>query len=1120
MLFTYYSNRLEALATQLIAVFDQPQLGTNALTPLTVLVQSSGMARWLSLQFARQSGVAANVRYPFLASFVWDVYRSQCPALPRESTSDKPILIWRLLAAFESADFPEKFPELGAYLGGDQPMLKRYQLAAAIADVFDQYLIYRPDWMLDWEQGEQHWQARLWRLLAQSAPENDPHRARVHQQVLSLASRMSVAQLPAKLAIIGISSMPPAYLDLLAALAQQIDIHVFALNPSLHYWGDLPTPRQQANALAKFGVTPDDVAVRSHPLLASMGRQGREFMGLLQSHHADETAVFIDPTAQRQSALQQSAQQRTLLSALQRDVLLLTIPAPVSTPPARDMTVSATVDDSVQIVSCHSVVRELEILHDALLDYFDRHPHMQPDDVVVMVPAIDDYAPYIQAVFGAQPPQRRLPFTVSDRAPTTADALLACFLQLLDLPDQRFTHSTVVEVLRNPAVQRRYRITDFDALLDMIERSQIRWGLDEADWRQAGVDTRQNTWAFGLDRLFAGYVFGESVSGEGTGDAGIFLLADQPVVPLHAGGSDAALDIGALSCFVRDLHTLVQLREDKTATQWMRQIDALLERFFATDDFESGSANRIRTTMQMLQKHTSLAGFAENIAYEVVRDYLEQSLDSNSQGQQYFNGAITFCTLMPMRSLPFAMVCMLGLNDASFPRRVSPGSFDLIAQLPRAGDRNRRQEDRYLFLEAVLAARERLYISYIGHSIVDNSPREPSVLVSELLDVLCRYPGVDRGALVRHHPLQPFDARYFSSANDTAAKADDRIFSYATDWLLAARNYQQPLHLKKAFDFSSGDFSSAKLSIPPTATPRHIELDDVLAWAAHPSRYLLRRLGIELARQDDQLLDEEHFDADGLTQFQLAHDGVNAAMQHGGALDALLQRWSHAGQLPVGAVGCAVANNLQGSLTPFVQSAANAGRFDARQAIDVVVGVYHISGVIDRLGDSGRFEARFSALKGRNLLPAWLRHLLLNAAGHASSTRLLLRDADVTLSAVPPAAAQLMLENMLDVYVRSVDALQPVFVDLSYRIAERQNKGDEDYKLRTEIEKFYIDDENSRGLFSDEYDTYLFGGKLFAGKDVNDTEAFIAMAQQLFGGIFTVMQKDAVTAQADSEVAG
>jgi len=391
------------------------------------------------------------------------------------------------------------------------------------------------------------------------------------------------------------------------------------------------------------------------------------------------------------------------------------------------------------------------------------------------------------------------------------------------------------------------------------------------------------------------------------------------------------------------------------------------------------------------------------------------------------------------------------------------------------------------------------------------------VLVSELIDALSGYAGINRGTLVTHHPLQPFDTRYFV-ADKNASSDKQNLFSYATDWVQAARNYQQPLPLKKPFDFSRSDFSKGEISASDAAvsqatTQRHIELDDLLDWAAHPSRHLLRRMGVELARQQDQLLDEEHFDADGLTQYQLAHDGADAAAERGVAFDALLRQWTYAGLLPVGAVGRAVAENLQHSLTPFVQSAAKAGHFDARQTIDIVVDRFRIAGVVDRLGDGERFDARFSALKGRNLLPAWLRHLLLNAAGHVCATRLLLRDADIRLAPVPLALSQQALKSLLELYRRSVDLLQPVFVDLSYRLVERQQKGDDHFKLQAEIEKFYTEDENSRGLFTDEYDSYLFGARQADAIDIH-----IAIAQQLFGGIFDYLRRSEV-AMPSGEVA-
>lgn len=1084
MLFTYYSNRLEVLASQLIAVLDQPLPAGNPLQPLTVLVQSSGMARWLSLQFARQAGVAANVRYPFVASFVWEVYRAQFPQLPKESVSDKPVLLWRLLALFEREEFRVQFPELAAYLEPSQPMLKRYQLAGMIADVFDQYLIYRPDWMVDWGSGEgSDWQARLWRMLVQAAPQDDPHRALVHRDVMARAGRLTTAQLPQRLAVIGISSLPPAYLALLNVLAQQIDVHLFVLNPSLHYWSDLESPRRiaaRARIKAQYGDV--DAADRGHPLLASMGRQGQEFIDLVQQFAAEETAVFIDPTAGN----------HCLLAALQRDVLLLQSPGKTTLTPSQDFSQ----DRSVQIASCHSVVRELEILHDMLLDYFARHPQAKPDDIVVMVPAIDDYAPYIQAVFGAQPQARRLPFTVSDRTPTAADALLACFLQLLDLPDRRFAHSDVIDVLRNEAVQARYGFDDFDALLELIEHSQIRWGLDESAWAFTGLDSRQNTWAFGLDRLFAGYTWGEARDDDATSiDESLCR-----VTPLPVSGTEAIHDIGLLSCFVRDLHTLVRLRAARTIAAWQAAIGDVIDRFFTVDDAGAVSLNRIRDALQTLGEQAGLAGFDADISYAVVRDYLEQALDSKSQGQQYFNGAITFCTLMPMRSLPFRVVCLLGLNDANFPRRMAPCSFDLMMAHPARGDRNRRHEDRYLFLEAVLAARDTLYISYLGHSIIDNSPREPSVLVSELIEMLLRYPGVKREQLICKHPLQPFDPRYFNvieSHADDNNSSKPRLFSYATDWVDAARHYQLPLAKKVAFDFSV-------LDARPAPAPRDIGIDDLLDWAAHPSRYLLRnRFGVELARVDEQAADEENFSIDALLRYQLAQQSIVAVGRNGSSFETALRQLRNAGVLPPGATGEVAQHRLQQSLAPFVDLVASElPRHRGVVTLDIGCGGFHLRGTVRQLGDHERFDCRFATIRGKHLLPQWISHLLLNAAGHGLSTRLVLREEVVVFGTLPVDEAQARLRDVIEVYRHSVDDIEPVFVDLFWRIAERCNKGEEAQKIHGEIDRFYNEDDSATGINSDQHDGYLFGRRPV------QHERLLTLAQALFAGVHACLVRD------------
>src|SRR5690606_5864572 len=194
---------------------------------------------------------------------------------------------------------------------------------------------------------------------------------------------------------------------------------------------------------------------------------------------------------------------------------------------------------------------------------------------------------------------------------------------------------------------------------------------------------------------------------------------------------------------------------------------------------------RFREILQDWAQLCEAAGMDEALPVSIVAEHCLGQLDQAGLSQRFFAGAVTFATLMPMRAIPFRRVCLLGMQDGAFPRQRVPADFDLMALHPRPGDRSRREDDRYLFLEALLSARDQLYLSWVGHSIHDNTPQPPSVLVSQLMDHLdqgwrpANGSGALSAALSLHHPLQPFSPRYFSTH---APQGPDALFTYAAEW--------------------------------------------------------------------------------------------------------------------------------------------------------------------------------------------------------------------------------------------------------------------------------------------------------------------------------------------------
>lgn len=248
MLSLYHAPDLETLGELATRLLAQPL--ADPFAPALVVVPSQGMGRWLTLELARKQGIAMQLEIQLPAKFVWDLSRTVLGSLPEQSAFSPTTLTWRLYGWLCEPANLELAPRLAQYLdGGDER--RRLSLAAKIADVFDQYLLYRDDWLAAWERGEtfdlgpdEAWQALLWRELTK---DGHPHRARLLGDLLQrLYSDEPLPGLPERLLVFGISSLPPHHLRVLDGLARHIDVVVCALNPSREAWGEIRDIRELA----------------------------------------------------------------------------------------------------------------------------------------------------------------------------------------------------------------------------------------------------------------------------------------------------------------------------------------------------------------------------------------------------------------------------------------------------------------------------------------------------------------------------------------------------------------------------------------------------------------------------------------------------------------------------------------------------------------------------------------------------------------------------------------------------------------------------------------------------------------------------------------------------------
>ncbi|WP_312046552.1 exodeoxyribonuclease V subunit gamma, partial [Erwinia sp.] len=714
MFTVYHSNQLDLLKT-LAAFHIENQPLRDPFQSEVVLVQSPGMAQWLQMSLAEQFGIAANIAFPLPASFIWDMFVRVLPGIPKESAFSKASMSWKLMTILPKLLSRPEFVMLSHYLSDDEDKRKLFQLASRVADLYDQYLVYRSDWLNSWEKGQrieglgeaQQWQAPLWaELVAWNRELGHPewHRANLYARFIATLEQSSSRppNLPDRVFICGISALPPVYLQALQALGKHIDIHLLFTNPCRHYWGDIQDyaflaklqsrrrehykqQRESAlfreeNAASLFNEAGEQQL--SNPLLASWGKLGRDNLFLLAQMECREIDAFVDiePT--------------TLLQTLQHDLLELEDNAVIGLKREEWETSQAKRvldpdDQSVTFHLCHSPQREVEVLQDRLLTMMAEDPQLSPRDIIVMVADIDAYTPFIQAVFGNAPAERWLPFSISDRRASQAHPALQAFIALLSLPDSRFTSESVLALLEVPAVASRFAIDEegLRRLRHWVGECGIRWGLDDDTVRELDLPpTGQHTWQFGLTRMLLGYAMHS--------DIGHW----QGVLPYDESSGLIAELVGHLAELLMQLRRWRErLSEPRALAAWLPLCRELLADFFAGDAEAEAALALIEEQWQQAISYGIQAEYHPAIPLSLLRDELRARLDQERISQRFLAGPVNFCTLMPMRSIPFKVVCLLGMNDGVYPRTLPPPGFDLMSQQPKKGDRSRRDDDRYLF---------------------------------------------------------------------------------------------------------------------------------------------------------------------------------------------------------------------------------------------------------------------------------------------------------------------------------------------------------------------------------------------------------------------------------------
>ncbi len=945
------AERTDLLADGLGALLSDPL--PDPFAEELVIVPAKGVERWLSQRLSRilgrgdgADGVCAGIAFRNPHSLIAEI---------TGTVDDDPwasdALVWPLLEVIdETLDEPwcrTLATHLGHFEQGEEKELRqgrRYAVARRLAGLYASYARQRPQLLVNWLDGKTdgldadlQWQPELWRILAGRMDADPPH---IRHQKTVARLQESPTDLPERLSLFGHTRLAATDIELLDALATHHDLHLWLPHPSDHLWHCLadvhgPIPRRDDTSHREVG----------HPLLATLGRDLRELQRALPSARTDEY-------------LGRTTRSDTLLGWLQSD-----ISANAIRPDGRKHTKE---DRSVQVHSCHGAARQIDVLREVLLGLLQDDPTLEPRDILVMCPDIETYAPLIVAGFGlgdvvhGAHPAHRLRVKLADRALTQTNPLLGLASQLLALAGGRATASEVLNLAEAPPVRAQFGFTDddLDAIGGWVREANIRWGFDRAHRHPYGVDFVQNTWQFGVDRVLAGVAMSD--------DSHAWL---DTTLPLDDVSSNRVELAGRLAEYVKRLHDVVKsLTGARPLTEWLTALSTGITLLAHVPDADVWQASQMEREFNEVLS-TAGARVEAMLRLPDVKALLSRHLAGRPTRANFRTGTLTVCTMVPMRSVPHRVVCLVGLDDGVFPRLGVVDGDDVLARDPTTGERDIRSEDRQLLLDAIGAATDKLVITYTGANEYSGQRKPPAVPLVELLDTLdITTTDKVRDTVLIEHPLQPFDIR-----NVTPGKLGmpaDEPFTFDPTALTAAKAAAD----QRAF---RPPLLTAPLPPPPADD---VALEDLIGFFKDPVKGFFRALDYTLPWDVDGVEDAMPVEIDALQEWKVGDRMLDDMLRGMDPEEAQQAEWRR-GSLPPGRLGWRKAQELRDQADGLA-AAARRHRTQEPQAYDVDIDLgsgRRVTGTVPKVYGDRLVAVTYSKLDGRHLLESWIRLVALTA---------------------------------------------------------------------------------------------------------------------------------------------
>ena len=1054
----YLSDSHEKLINKLLQVLkDSPQ---DPFIEQKIIIQRQGISSFLKNELVKKKGIICNLDLPFLNTFVHNTLE-ECLEEPPDFDFFQPSrMCWEIYSILK--DIQEDYEDIKQYIQGGQKTLKLFQLSEKVADVFDDYQIYRPNLLLKWKNCEEEsdsWQAVVWRRLTEDRISIKKGFKNFIFQNLECSWERNY------ICVYGIPTMAPIYLSFFKKLSQYIDVYFFHISPFKEV--SIPTLPNQDNKyqqpFLKNDIENNLNISFSNSLLEKLGSTNFEFTTLL-FNISDSTKTYFS-----------SRMLNNTLKEVQQSIL------------SNNNTIDYTEDQSIQIHSTHSPHREVETLYNYILDIINKSSDITPGDISVIIPQIDEYIHHIEAIFERfRNTKKFLPYNIADQPPAGFDRLKNTLLKILNIDQSRFKASYIIDILENKVVRNKFEIEkdNLNLIKKWLEEAGIRWGLDSEYHSKYGeVDFEENSWQFGLKRMLLGYAFRNE-------DEDRFF---KDILPYDEIEGEYAIILGNLVAFIEELKkTYYLIQEEHSLKKWQNIIIQVLNNFF------SGNSEIQSYIIQLRHKIQSCF---ENLKHKkkyklpIIKNFLKNNLIAENQGHGYFRGKVTIGSPQHMFGIPSKVTCILGLNEGEYPREDRTISFNKLGDTDWLADRSKQKEDQNMFLQSLMTTHKNLFLSYQGFDNRTNEEFPPSLIISDLIDFIMA-PGQNHNQLdkkdnpfIIKHPLNSFNYKYF-------IEEENQLYSYFQNDYEAASAL---LKRKQSIDFWNSENSLPKWK---PGSNFEVETNQFIKFYKNPVQYFAKnRLGINFKTNKKEIEDQEPLELDSLENYILQNYISNKIVKNK-PKEEIYQTVKSKGQLPIKNRSRPFFESKyeqikQGLKTSYVYNdnhfqpnklLQNADYKQIKLEKDKII----IAGEIGPITNNILVYFQPSKFKGKHAVQMWIKHILLNNFYKELHTLGIMKNNKNEFQGYylkPLQEQDSILVNLVKLFKQGMESPLPFFPNSSYQKLDNPNN-------RNYWDSNYRD--------NNEYDQYA---ELFFKSDLIETEEFEQLSKKIFSPFKYCLEK-------------